>query len=69
MQLVKSLVLSLYSYMGSCIVIMNILSVESHKGVNDVQRCSIENQKGAMAVQSLWQLSPCGSRQIIVEQR
>ena len=28
-------------------------SVESQKGIDDV-RCSIENQKGAIAVQSLW---------------
>ena len=28
--------------------------VESQKGVNAGQRCSIENQKGAVAVQSLW---------------
>ena len=31
-----------------------ISSVESQKGVNSVTRCSIENQKGAIAVQSLW---------------
>ena len=30
----------------------NIASVESHKGVNVVQRCSAENQKGAITVQS-----------------
>ena len=29
-------------------------SVESQKGVNNVQRCSTENHKGAIAVQSLW---------------
>ena len=31
-----------------------ILSVESQKGINDVQICSIENQKGAITVQSVW---------------
>ena len=30
------------------------LSVDCQKGVNAVQRCSIENQKGAIAVQSLY---------------
>ena len=29
-----------------------ISSVESQKGINDVQRCSVENQKGTVAVQS-----------------
>ena len=29
-------------------------SVESQKDVNAVHRCSIENQKGAIAVQSQW---------------
>ena len=29
-------------------------SVESQKGVNDVQGYSVENHKGAIAVQSLW---------------
>ena len=32
----------------------DISSVESYKGVNAVQRCSVEDQKGAIAVQSLW---------------
>ena len=32
----------------------NISSVESQKGINVIQRCSIENQKGAIPVQSLW---------------
>ena len=31
-----------------------ILLTESQKGVNAVQRCSIENQKDAITVQSLW---------------
>ena len=35
-----------------------MLSFESQKGVNAVQWCSIENQKGAIAVQSLWWCSP-----------
>ena len=30
-----------------------IASAESKKDINDVQRCSVENQKGAIAVQSL----------------
>ena len=34
---------------------MIIPSVESQKGINDVQRCFVENQKGAIAVQNLWQ--------------
>ena len=29
-------------------------SAESHKGINDVQRCSVENQKGAIAIVSLY---------------
>ena len=33
----------------------NLLSVDSQKGINAVQRCSLENQKGTIAVQSLWQ--------------
>ena len=35
--------------------ISDISSVESQKGINDVQRCSVKNQKGAIAVQSLMQ--------------
>ena len=31
-----------------------ILSVETQKGINDLQRGAIENQKGAIAVQGLW---------------
>ena len=31
-----------------------ISPVESQKGVDAVQRCSVENQKGAITVQSLW---------------
>ena len=33
----------------------HIWSVESKKGVIAAQRCSVENQKGAIAVQSQWQ--------------
>ena len=29
----------------------------------------IENQKGTIAIQSLWQKRPCGSQQNIVDQR
>ena len=32
---------------------INNLSAESKKGIDAVQRCSVENQKGAIAVQSL----------------
>ena len=35
--------------------LINHISIESHKGINDVQRCFVENQKGAVAIQSLWQ--------------
>ena len=31
-----------------------ISSVERQKGAINIQRCSIENQKSAIAVQSLW---------------
>ena len=43
-------------HLYECIVLYkesNKSSVESQKGVNGVQRCSIENQKGAIALQSL----------------
>ena len=33
-------------------------SVESQKGVNAVQRCSVDNQKGAIGVQSLMVIAP-----------
>ena len=42
---------------NSWFVEMNTSSVESQKGVNGGQRCSIEHQKGAIAVQSLWRYS------------
>ena len=29
---------------------------ESQKGINVIQRCSVENQKGTDAVQTLWRL-------------
>ena len=32
----------------------DIMPVESQKGTINIQRCSVENQKGAIAVQSLW---------------
>ena len=32
-----------------------ISSVESQKGVSAGQRCSVENQKGPITVQNLWQ--------------
>ena len=32
----------------------NTLSIESQKGVNADQRYSVENQMGAIAVQSIW---------------
>ena len=31
-----------------------ILSVERQKGTINIKKCSVENQKGAIAVQSLW---------------
>ena len=46
---------------------MSDLSVESQKGIND-QRCTVENQKGAIAVQSLWWKYPSGFQWNIVEQ-
>ena len=39
--------------------------VESQKGVIAAQRCSVENQKGAIAVQSQWQYRPSGSQRNI----
>ena len=33
-------------------------SLERQKGINDVWRSSIENHKGAIAVQNLWQYCP-----------
>ena len=33
-----------------------ISSAENQKGINAFQECSIENQKGAIIVQSLWQV-------------
>ena len=29
---------------------MNVSSAENQKGINTVKRCSIENQKGAIAI-------------------
>ena len=37
----------------SLIVCMS--SVESQQGIITIQQCSVENQKDAIAVQSLWQ--------------
>ena len=34
---------------------MNILSVERLKGIVTIQHCSVENQKGAITVQNIWQ--------------
>ena len=34
--------------------VTHVSSVESQKGTNAVERCSVENQKAAIAVQSLW---------------
>ena len=31
-------------------LVLQLLSAESQKGVNAFQRCSFENQKGAMAI-------------------
>ena len=49
-----------------CCYIMS--SVESQNGVNAVKRCSLQNQKGTIAVQSLWQQHPSGSQGNILEQ-
>ena len=35
-------------------LLLHVSSIEIQKGVNADQRCSVENQKGAVAVQSLW---------------
>ena len=35
-------------------IILNILSIESQKGVIAIQQCSIENQKGAITAQRLY---------------
>ena len=35
------------------LTILYRLLIDSQKGVNTVQRCYVENQKGAIAVQSL----------------
>ena len=32
-----------------------------------IQRCSVENQKGAIAVQSVWRYRPSGSQRNIFE--
>ena len=44
-----------------------ISSVESQKGAINIQRCSIENQKGTIAMQSLWWKRPSGSQRNIFE--
>ena len=43
-----------------------VSAVESHKGINVVQRSSAGNQKGAITVQSLWHYHPSGSQQNII---
>ena len=46
----------------------DISSVESQKGVITLQRCSVGNQKGGIAVQSFGDSRPSGSQQTIVGQ-
>ena len=46
---------------------MHILSGESQKSIIAVQRCSVENQKGIIAVKSLWQWRPSCSQRNIFE--
>ena len=45
----------------------NISSVESQKGVIADQRCSVENQKGAIAIDFVQQQCPSGSQLTIFE--
>ena len=44
-----------------------ISSVKIQNGAVSVQRCSVENQKGTIAVQSQWWYHPSGSQQNISE--
>ena len=46
---------------------MMILSVESQKGDITSQRCIVENQKAAIAIDIVYQLRPSGSQQNIFE--
>ena len=46
----------------------HIVSWETEKVVSAVQWCSVENQKGTIAVQILWQQCPSGSKRKIIEQ-
>ena len=45
-----------------------ILSAECQKGINTVQWCSIENQKGAIVIDFVQQYRPIGYQQNIFEQ-
>ena len=45
----------------------NVSSGENQKGVNAVQRCSIESQKGAIAIDFVQQQHPSGSQRNIIE--
>ena len=60
--MVKSLLFPTFSWVKIGTVLLNrdswqvyISSVESQKGIIEAQRCSVENQEGAIAVQSIWQ--------------
>ena len=46
-------VTQLIGWSGGLSLAISFSSVESQKGVNVVQTCSVENQKGAIAVQHL----------------
>ena len=48
-------------------LLMIITSVASQKGAIYIQRCSIENQKGAIAVLRIWRYRPSGSQRNIFE--
>ena len=46
----RSILISTYMYSSLC----NNISAESHKGINAVKQCNVENQKDAITVQSPW---------------
>ena len=46
-----------------------VSTVKSQKGIITIQSCSFEDQKGTIAVQSLWLLHPADSQWNIYEQR
>ena len=50
----KNVMIFLSDYEESVIKKSSISSVECQKGIIAIQRCSVENQRGAIAVQSVW---------------